>query len=113
MRSHILNWERTGKLDRTWWLLFLCVMSAIAADCASTIQFMTKVGHQEELHPGVRLAASWFGPFVGPLVAFVGKVAAYVALTLARPKWTPVLATICVVVFLGAAVWNFHSVAGL
>lgn len=113
MSDNVANCEPAGRLNRTWWLLLFCVIAAIAADCVSTIHFMTKVGHHDEIHPAIRLAAGWFGPFFGPVVGFVGKVTAYVGLTMTYPKWAPVLSTLCVVIFLAAAVWNVHSVAGL
>ncbi len=75
-------------LWKTYRWLFILFFFALLCDAASTTYFMLQDGpngYELESHPVIRLAAQWFGP----MLAFVSKALADIAVTMALKKWTP------------------------
>ncbi len=71
------NWQ--GFWGRYWWLMVVFV-AALGCDAASTMYFMLRDGgHQNEVHPAIWLSSAVLGPIWGPLLGWLGKAAAGIA----------------------------------
>ncbi|MBI9016439.1 MAG: hypothetical protein JEZ07_04170 [Phycisphaerae bacterium] len=75
-----------GFWDRNRWYLIIFTV-AILCDAVSTMCFMVQPnGTEFEIHPVIRWAGQNFGPYIGPLMGFFGKVlAALVVAFFIRP----------------------------
>ncbi len=82
---------------------------AALADMASTIWFMRAEGIDQELHPGIRLAAGYMGPIVGPIAGKLVQFAAILLVTLYARR-IAVYVFIAVTIMYGWAAW--YNVCG-
>ena len=86
------------------------VVLAAGLDFASTSQFMTDGGIDDELHPVIRLVSHLFGPVTGPLIGKLGQLAAVLFLALVFRRAARVIFIPVTLIYLYAAWFNTFGV---
>ena len=87
-----------------WFIIFF--IAALLCDTASTSYFMQRQGPDAELHPVIRLTSQSLGPYLGPLLGFLGKAAAGLTIGLYLRKWTPYIFVTVTIISFWAAWYN-------
>ncbi|MEI8340032.1 MAG: hypothetical protein WCH43_00660 [Verrucomicrobiota bacterium] len=101
--------NRPGFFREFAFYLVAVVISA-GLDFASTCQFMSEGGIDDELHPLIRIVSHLFGPVMGPLFGKLGQLAAVVFLTLVFRRAARVIFIPVIVIYLYAAWFNTYGV---
>ncbi len=95
-------------------LLIVVFLAALLCDALSTTYFMLTLDSPEELHPVVNWVSRFFGPFVGPMIGFVGKATAGLCVAIYLRRWVAYVLIPASVISFWAAwynVWGVHLYA--
>ncbi|MCK5271283.1 MAG: hypothetical protein KAJ52_01855 [Sedimentisphaerales bacterium] len=87
-----------------WFIIFFIM--ALLCDAASTSYFMQRQGPDVELHPVIRLVSQFMGPYLGPLLGFLGKAVAGLIIGLYLRKWAPYIFITVTIISFWAAWYN-------
>jgi len=87
------------------WFIILFI-AALLCDAASTSYFMQHQGPDAELHPVIRLTSQSLGPYLGPLLGFLGKAVAGLIIGLYLYKWAPYIFVTVTIISFWAAWYN-------
>ena len=101
--------NRVGFFRAHKWLIAVFLM-ALICDALSTVYFMHTRPADGELHPVVNIASEVLGPFIGPLLGFVGKAIAGLCVGIYCRRWAYHILGAATVIALWAAWYNIWGV---
>jgi hypothetical protein len=91
---------------REYRIFLVLVLLASLADMASTIHFMVYAGPEIEMHPTVRFASQFFGPWLGPVLGKAIQVIVIVTLTVFLRRWAIFIFIPIIILYTWAAWYN-------
>jgi len=97
------NW--VGYVHEYRVFLVLVVLASLA-DMASTIHFMLYAGPQAEVHPTVRFASEFFGPWLGPMLGKAIQFTVIIVLTVFLRRWAIFIFIPVIILYSWAAWYN-------